>query len=117
MNTIIGRLRKQLNRSKQKAKDLETAKNKTEKEFENLKDAVKETYADCKTYKDKRLLKKIAFKFSQKSGSKQLKLSKILGLNTKIRFFNRRSSSDRILKVFFFIIFCLYLSFTAKQFK
>ncbi|XP_060804464.1 uncharacterized protein LOC132902617 [Amyelois transitella] len=91
LNTVIGRLRKQLIRTKQKVQSLETSKNVTEKELENLKDAIKETYAECKILAEKRALKKIAHKFKQKFGKN---LPKILGLKTKIRFCNRRSNKN-----------------------
>lgn len=103
LNAVISRLRKQLFRTNQKLKCLEISKNITEKELGNLKDALKETYTDCKTLAEKRILKKVSIKFSQKSG----KNVKMLGLKTRIRFFYRSKKKYMTLKVFLlFLIEC-----------
>lgn len=95
LKCTVDRLRKQLSRSKQMIKALEIAQKKTETRYENLVDAIKETYDGCQTHNEKRLLKKVSAKFSHKSGLK----SKILGLKSKVRFFKPNILGHKLVKV------------------
>lgn len=101
LKCTIDRLRKQLSRSKQTIKVLELAKIKTETRYENLVDAIKETYGSCKTHEEKRLLKEVSAKFSHKTGLK----SKILGLKSKVRFFKPNIFGHKLIKVNKFLIY------------